>query len=223
MRILVVDDEKDLNQLIVEKLRLEGYAVDACYDGNSALEYLLIGNYDCVILDIMLPGLSGYEVLEQMHRNKIFVPVMFLSARTESEDIVRGLDEGADDYLVKPFDFEVLLARLRVMLRKKAGIHSQILRCGDLEMDVAKKLVVRDGEHIDLTAREFALLQYLLLNHDIVLSREQILSSVWNDNGEICSNVVDVYVRLLRKKVDSPFENKMIHTVRGSGYFLREG
>ena len=151
------------------------------------------------------------------------MPIIMLTAKGETFDKVLGLELGADDYLVKPIDFEVLLARLRVMLRKKAGIHSQILRCGDLEMDVAKKLVVRDGEHIDLTAREFALLQYLLLNHDIVLSREQILSSVWNDNGEICSNVVDVYVRLLRKKVDSPFENKMIHTVRGSGYCLREG
>ena len=221
MRILVAEDERDLNTLIVEKLRSEDYAIDTCYDGGSALEYLTLTHYDGAIMDIALPVKSGYDVLHEMHAQRIFIPVMFLSSETAVDDIVRGLDEGADDYLIKPFDLEVLSARLRVMLRKTVGVHDNIYRCGDLEVDVSRQEVFRAGQRIGLTGREFAILLYFIRNQNVVIPREQILSGVWNDDGEITSNVVDVYIRYLRRKVDDPFEYKMIQTVRGVGYCLK--
>ncbi len=221
MRILVAESKQDLNTVIVEKLRSEGYAVDACFDGAGALEYLILGNYDGAILDIALPKKSGYDVLHDMHAQRVFIPVMFLSDKNEVDEIVRGLDEGADDYLIKPFDIEILLARLRVMLRKTVGVHDSIYRCGDLEVDVSRQEVFRAGRRIALTGREFAILLCFIRNQGVVISREQILSGVWNDEGEITSNVVDVYIRYLRRKIDDPFSYKMIQTVRGVGYCLR--
>ena len=221
MRILVAESKQDLNTVIVEKLRSEGYAVDACFDGAGALEYLTLGNYDGAILDIALPKKSGYDVLHDMHAQRVFIPVMFLSDKNEVDEIVRGLDEGADDYLIKPFDIEILLARLRVMLRKTVGVHDSIYRCGDLEVDVSRQEVFRAGRRIELTGREFAILLCFIRNQGVVISREQILSGVWNDAGEITSNVVDVYIRYLRRKIDDPFSYKMIQTVRGVGYCLR--
>ena len=221
MRILVAESKQDLNTVIVEKLRSEGYAVDACFDGAGALEYLTLGNYDGAILDIALPKKSGYDVLHDMHAQRVFIPVMFLSDKNEVDEIVRGLDEGADDYLIKPFDIEILLARLRVMLRKTVGVHDSIYRCGDLEVDVSRQEVFRAGRRIELTGREFAILLCFIRNQGVVISREQILSGVWNDEGEITSNVVDVYIRYLRRKIDDPFSYKMIQTVRGVGYCLR--
>lgn len=221
MRILVAESKQDLNTVIVEKLRSEGYAVDACADGVSALEYLTLGNFDGAILDIALPKKSGYDVLHDLHAQRVFIPVMFLSDKTEVDEIVRGLDEGADDYLIKPFDIEVLSARLRVMLRKTVGVHDNIYRCGELEVDISRQEVFRAGKRIGLTGREFAILLYFIRNQGVVISREQILSGVWNDDGEITSNVVDVYIRYLRRKIDDPFDYKMIRTVRGVGYCLK--
>lgn len=221
MRILVAESKQDLNMVIVEKLRSEGYAVDTCADGASALEFLTLGNFDGAILDIALPKKSGYDVLHDMHAQRVFIPVMFLSDRTEVDEIVRGLDEGADDYLIKPFDIEVLSARLRVMLRKTVGVHDNIYRCGELEVDISRQEVFREGRRIGLTGREFAILLYFIRNQGVVISREQILSGVWNDDGEITSNVVDVYIRYLRRKIDDPFDFKMIQTVRGVGYCLK--
>ncbi len=221
MRILVAEDERDLNSRIVEKLRSEGYAVDTCYDGESALEFLTLSSYEGAILDIALPIKSGFDVLHEIHGRRIFIPVMFLSSKTAVDEIVRGLDEGADDYVIKPFDLEVLSARLRVMLRKTVGVHDNIYRCGDLEVDVSKQEVYRAGSRIELTGREFSILLYFIRNKGVVISREQILSGIWNDDGEITSNVVDVYIRYLRRKIDDPFRYKMIQTVRGVGYCLR--
>ncbi|MCR5665193.1 MAG: response regulator transcription factor [Eubacterium sp.] len=222
MRILVVEDEKDLNRLLVERLTVEGYAVDSCADGAVAYDYLTLGEYDGVIMDIMLPKMNGYEVLKKMRANKVYTPVMFLSALTDSKNIVEGLNDGADDYLVKPFDFEVLLARLRVMLRKAVGVHDNVYRLGELEVNELEKKVYRGGAFIDLTAKEFDILMCFIRNPGVVLTREQIISGVWNDGDELISNVVDVYIRFLRKKLDEPYEHKMIQTVRGVGYCLKE-
>lgn len=221
MKLLIVEDEKDMNDLIAEKLRSEGYVVDVCFDGVTALDYGLVGDYDGIVLDIMLPGMSGIEVLRALRRQKIYTPVLLLSARSETFDIVEGLDHGADDYLTKPFSFDVLLARLRVMLRKTVGVHDSVYRCGDLEIHEKEKEVFRNGDKIDLTPKEFMILTYMVRNQNVVLSREQILSGVWNDDGELSSNVVDVYIRYLRRKLDNPYEFKMIRTVRGMGYCLK--
>ena len=220
LRILVVEDEEDLNHLIAERLRMENYAVDSCFDGRSALDYLIFRQYDGVIMDVMLPYMDGFAVLKEMHSKQVHTPVMFLTARTGVDDIVHGLDSGADDYLIKPFDFDVLLARLRVLLRKTSGIHDEVYTCGDLVVDVNRQEVSRAGNKIELTSREFAVLLYFVHNQNIVMSRDQILTGVWNDDGEITSNVVDVYIRILRKKIDNPFPFKMIQTVRGVGYKL---
>lgn len=221
MRILIAEDDKVLNSQIVEKLRSEDYAVDTCFDGASALEYLLLSNYDAAIMDISLPVKSGFDVLHEMHDRRIYIPVMFLSDKSAVDEIVRGLDEGADDYVIKPLDLEILSARLRVMLRTTVGVHDKIYRCGDLEVDVTHQSVYRGGRRIELTGREFSILLYFIRNQNVVIHRDQILSGVWNDDSEITSNVVDVYIRYLRRKIDDPFEHKMIQTVRGVGYCLR--
>ena len=221
MKLLIVEDEKDMNELLAEKLRRENYVVDTCFDGMTALDYASVGDYDGIILDIMLPKMDGIAVLRTLRRQRIYTPVLLLSARSEEYDIVNGLDRGADDYLVKPFSFDVLLARLRVMLRKNVGVHDSVYRCGDLEIRENTREVFRCGDQIDLTAKEYSILMYLVRNQNTVLSREQILSGVWNDDGELSSNVVDVYIRYLRQKLDNPYEFKMIRTVRGVGYCLK--
>lgn len=221
MRILVVEDERDLNAVIVKRLIKEGYAVDGCYDGMDALAYIGGAEYDAVVLDIMLPKLSGLDVLARMRAKKDDTPVLLLTARDAVKDRVAGLDTGADDYLVKPFAFDELLARLRVLTRKKSGAASNVFTVADLSVDCRAHTVMRGGEAIPLSAREFAVLEYLIRNAGVVLSREQIETHVWNYDYEGGSNLVDVYIRYLRKKIDDDHGQKLIHTIRGSGYVLK--
>lgn len=220
MRILVVEDELDLNHIICNKLTKEGYNVDACFDGQAALDYLETASYDGVIMDIMIPKKDGMSVLKTIRAEGIQVPVLFLTAKSETQDIVRGLDAGANDYMTKPFEFSELLARLRVMLRTVHISNDSILNYGSLQIDTNNHRVVRDGVTVDLTVREYAILEYLVRNKNIVVTREQIRANIWSIDDDINSNVVDVYIRYLRRKIDDPFEEKLIHTIRGVGYRL---
>lgn len=220
MRILVVEDELDLNHIICNKLTKEGYNVDACFDGQAALDYLETASYDGAIMDIMIPKKDGMSVLKTIRAEGIQVPVLFLTAKSETQDIVRGLDVGASDYMTKPFEFSELLARLRVMLRTVHISNDSILNYGSLQIDTNNHRVVRDGVTVDLTVREYAILEYLVRNRNIVVTREQIRANIWSIDDDINSNVVDVYIRYLRRKIDDPFEEKLIHTIRGVGYRL---
>lgn len=222
MRLLVVEDEIHLQDIIRKRLIKAGYSVDACGDGREALDYLAMSPYDAVILDIMLPGMSGIEVLKTIRREGNHVPVLFLTARDGIEDRVEGLDCGADDYLVKPFAFEELLARIRVMIRRQSDTPTDELVLADLKMDVRSRMVTRGGKTVELSAKEFSMLEYLMRNQGRVLSREQIEQHVWDFDYEGGSNMVDVYIRYLRKKLDEGYEKKLIHTVRGAGYVMRE-
>ncbi len=222
MRLLVVEDERDLNRVIARRLEKEGYSVDRCFDGEEALDYLAAGEFDAVILDIMLPKYNGLEIVRRMRAAKNQTPVLFLTAKDSVSDRVAGLDAGAEDYLVKPFAFEELLARIRVMTRKSAGNHTNIFEIADLSMDVAAHTVTRGGQSIALSAKEFDILEYLLRNKELVLSREKIENHIWNFDYAGGTNVIDVYIRYLRKKIDDPFTQKLIHTIRGKGYVLRE-
>ena len=221
MRILIAEDERDLNEMIRKKLTSEGYSVDTCYDGEDALAYLDVTEYDGVILDIMMPDRDGLQVLREMRRKGIHTPVMFLTARDSIEDRVKGLDAGATDYVVKPFSFKELMARVRAMTREKYGTSSSILQVGDLTMDTASQKVARGERNIDLSAKEYALLRYMMTNSGIVLSRDMIEDHVWNYDYEGGTNVVDVYIRYLRRKIDEGEEQKLIQTVRGRGYVIR--
>lgn len=221
MRVLIADDEKDLNSVISKTLRDEGYAVDSVYDGNSALEYLEAASYDAAVLDIMMPGIDGIEVIRRFRSSGGTTPILLLTARDSVNDRVNGLDSGADDYLVKPFMFPELLARLRVLLRyKTAGERSAILRCGPLTLDPASHKVTRSGRPIDLSAKEFSILEYMMRNCGMILSRDSIRSHIWSWDYEGESNVVDVYIRYLRKKIDDGEPLKLIHTIRGAGYMI---
>lgn len=222
MRILVVEDEKDLNAVITKKLTLEGYSVDSSFDGKDALDLLSYTEYDGVVLDIMLPRKNGFEVVEIMRKKKDPTPVLFLTARDAIADRVKGLDSGGDDYLVKPFSFDELLARIRVMLRRKTNNATNIFTAADLKLDNTTHTVSRNSKEIELTAKEFSLLEYLMQNKGVVLSREKIENHIWNFDYEGGTNVVDVYIRYLRKKIDDGYKQKLIHTVRGVGYVLRE-
>lgn len=223
MRVLIAEDERDLNRIIMKKLKSEGYSVDACFDGREAWDCLELAQYDAVILDIMMPEMDGYEVVEKMRRKGIDTPVIFLTAKDTVDDKVKGLDLGANDYLVKPFSFRELMARLRAMTRKSAGSQTNQFQAADLVLDAARHQVTRCGTEIHLTAREFALLEVLIRNKNHVMTREQIENSLWNFDYEGGTNVIDVYIRYLRKKIDEPFETKLIFTVRGTGYVLRDG
>lgn len=220
MRILIVEDEKDMNAIICSKLVKEGYNVDACYDGQTALDYLEAASYDGVIMDVMIPKKDGMTVLKTIRAKGQQVPVLFLTAKSETQDIVKGLDAGASDYMTKPFEFSELLARLRVMLRKQYMSNENVLTCGPLVIDINNHRVVRDGIPIDLTVREYTILEYLIRNKNIVVTREQIRANIWNIDDDINSNVVDVYIRYLRRKIDDLFPEKLIHTIRGIGYRL---
>lgn len=222
MRILIAEDQKDLNKILVKKLTAEGYSVDSCFDGEEALDFLDMASYDGVILDIMMPELDGLAVVKHMRASGDPTPVLFLTARDSVEDKVRGLDLGANDYLVKPFSFEELMARVRAMTRKTASTNSPVYQVADLRLDTSSHSVTRSGKNIKLSAKEFALLEYLLRNKGQVLSREKIENSLWNFDYEGGTNAVDVYIRYLRKKIDEDFSPRLIHTVRGVGYVLKE-
>lgn len=220
MRVLVVEDEKDLNSIICSKLVKEGYNVDACYDGQAALDYMEAENYDGAIMDIMIPNKDGITVLREMRNAGIQVPVLFLTAKTETQDIVRGLDAGASDYMTKPFEFSELMARLRVMLRTQNPVNENVITCGSLVVDMNNRQAIRDGKVIDLTVREYAILEYLARHRNVVVTREQIRVNIWNIDDDVNSNVIDVYIRYLRRKIDDNYEEKLIHTIRGVGYKL---
>ncbi len=222
MRILLAEDEHDLNLIITQKLTSDGYSVDNCFDGEAAMDYLSCADYDAVILDIMMPKADGLAVLRQLRQAGKATPVMFLTARDAIADRVKGLDSGANDYLVKPFSFEELSARLRAMTRSPFGMPSNPLSVADLTLDCASHTVQRGGEEILLSAKEYALLEYLMRNRGIVLSRAKIENHIWNFDYKGGTNVVDVYISYLRRKIDEGRPNKLIHTVRGSGYVLRE-
>lgn len=222
MRILLAEDERDLNGIIAKKLRSDGYSVDCCFDGAEAMDILSYTDYDAVILDIMMPKADGFQVLRALRDAGKNTPVLFLTARDAVSDRVKGLDSGANDYLVKPFSFEELTARIRAMTRTAFGQTSNVLTADDLTLDTAAHVVKRGGKEVSLSAREYALLEYLMYNKGRVLSREQIENHIWNFDYEGGTNVVDVYIRYLRKKIDDGHDRKLIHTVRGSGYVLRE-
>ena len=222
MRILVAEDEKELLEILVKRLKEEGYGVDGCENGTDASYYLENTAYDLAILDIMMPGKDGLAILKELRIAKNDLPVLLLTARDAVEDRVRGLDTGADDYLTKPFAFDELLARIRMLLRRRSADKSDVLTAGDLTMELSAHMVKRAGREITLSAREFSILEVLLRNKGAVLSRSQLESHVWDYDFEGGSNIVDVYVRYLRKKIDDGSETKLIQTVRGVGYTIRE-
>lgn len=221
MRFLVIEDEKKVARFIKKGLEEEGYAVDLAFDGEEGLARVMDQVHDLIILDIALPKMDGLQLLKKLREKKVPAPVLLLTVRATIEDKVLGLDSGADDYLTKPFAFQELLARIRALLRRKAGAGPPLLQVEDLVLDPARHLVTRGGERIDLTSKEFALLEYLMRNAGRVLTRAMISEHVWNYDFDTETNVIDVYVNYLRRKIDSGREKKLIHTVRGSGYALK--
>lgn len=222
MRVLIAEDEKDLNKILSERLKAEHYSVDSCYDGQEALDYLASAEYDAVIMDIMMPVMDGLSALRTMRRKNDSTPVLLLTAKDSVEDRVRGLDAGANDYLVKPFAVEELLARIRVLLRRPAETPKTCYQVADLEVHMDTRQVLRGGKEVKLSGKEFALLRYMIQNEGIVLSRDRLEEHLWNFDYAGGSNVIDVYIRYLRKKIDEGHEPKLIHTVRGAGYVLKE-
>lgn len=222
MRILVVEDARDMNRLITKTLTREGYSVDSCADGEQAELYLAGAEYDAILLDVMMPRMDGYELLRRLRARGVDTPVLFLTARDTVADRVRGLDLGADDYLVKPFDFAELLARIRAMTRKAAGHRSNVFTLDDLTLDIAARRVTRGGREIVLIAKEYAILEHLMRNRGAIVSREQLEDRIWNYEGAGSSNNMDVYISRLRRKIDGEGERKLLHTVRGVGWVLRE-
>ncbi len=222
MRILVVEDEKKVGSFIKKGLEEEHYAVDIAYDGEEGLTLAQINEYDLILLDIMLPRLDGMEVLRQIRRNGSNVPILMLTAKDSVEDIVSGLDGGSDDYLTKPFSFDELVARVRALLRRKAKEKMDLLTVGDLSLSTSTHRVKRGGREIELTAKEYALLEYFMRNPNRVLTRVLITEHVWDYHFDPSTNVIDVYVNYLRKKIDQGFEKKLIHTIRGSGYIMKD-
>lgn len=222
LRILVAEDEKDLNLIIKKKLQSSGYSVDCAFDGEEAIDFIEAAEYDGIILDVMMPVYDGFEVLKKLRRSGIKTPVLFLTARDSVEDRVKGLDLGANDYLIKPFSFEELMARLRAMTRPSFGLSDNILSIDDLVVNCTSHEVKRGERLISLSAKEYTMLTYMLKNKGRVLSREQLENHVWSFDYEGGSNIVEVYIRYLRKKIDDGFDKKLIHTIRGIGYVIRE-
>jgi two-component system, OmpR family, copper resistance phosphate regulon response regulator CusR len=222
MRVLVVEDDPKLLESIRQGLKERGFAVDGAPDGPQGLELALGSDYDALVLDVMLPGRSGLDLLRELRSRHRATPVLILSARSSIEDRVRGLDLGADDYLPKPFSFEELLARLRAITRRPAAEPATVLTAADLELDIVRREVRRGGRQIDLTTKEFALLEYLIRRKGVVLTRAMILDHVWDLDYDGGSNLVEVYINYLRRKVDQSSDVKLIQTVRGSGYVLKE-
>jgi two-component system OmpR family response regulator len=222
LRILIVEDNPDMGAYLEQGLREQGYAVDLVADGESGLRYAAAGVYDLLILDRMLPGLDGLTMLRGLRVKGIATPAIFLTARTTVGERIEGLDAGADDYLVKPFSFAELLARMRVVLRRGVDATPTVLRVGDLSLDPASRAVERAGRPIELSAKQFALLLYLMRHAGQVVSRTMIQEHVWNYDFDGLTNVVDVHINRLRNKVDRGFEKALIHTLRGVGYVLRE-
>jgi DNA-binding response OmpR family regulator len=221
MRILLIEDNRQLSMSLSKSLTEESYAVDPAFTGPEGLDMAVMGPYDAIILDIMLPEKNGLEVCRELRRKGYHTPILMLTARDAVDDRVRGLDSGADDYLVKPFAMSELLARLRALLRRDTPNKSGLLEIGDLIIDPATHLVERNGQPIQLTAKEYALLEYFARNPNRLITRDMIEDHIWSYDFDGTSNVVDVYVRRLRRKIDDPFEVKLFETIRGAGYRLR--
>lgn len=224
MKILIVEDEKTLCKTIGKHLTAAGYTVDLCFDGDDALFYIEGTEYDAVVLDIMLPGTDGLTILKTIRDKQNLTPVLLLTAKSTVEDKVKGLDCGADDYLTKPFSLDELTARLRVLIRRQGGTGGRAdntLNVGPLTLDTATRSATRDGKEIKLTAKEYSILEYLMRNQGVVLSRDKIEQHIWNYDYTGSSNVIDVYIRTLRKKIDADFDVKLIQTVRGMGYVIK--
>ena len=221
MRILVVEDEAKVGSFIRRALEEESYAVDLCADGLSGLDLARDSSYDLIILDVMLPGMSGVQILETLRKEKLKTPVLIVTAKAQVDQRVKGLDAGADDYLTKPFAIEELLARVRVLLRRGTGEGMGLLQIEDLILNPATREVTRGGQRIELTSKEYALLEYFMRNAGRVLTRPVIAEHVWNLDFDTFTNVIDVYVNYLRNKIDRGRERKLIHTIRGSGYVLK--
>ncbi len=222
MRILVVEDEPKIARFIKKGLSEEGYAVDVARNGEEALSFAASAPYDVVILDLMLPRIDGITVCRRLRSSDLSVSILILTAKDSIEDRVAGLDAGADDYLVKPFAFAELLARIKALLRRPKGMKPNLLQAGDLELDVVRRRVVRAGSAIELTPKEYSLLEYMMRNRGQVLTRTQILEHVWNYDFYAGSNIVDVYIRYLRKKIDEGHKERLIKTIRGVGYTICE-
>ena len=222
MKILVVEDEKDLNRVITKHLKKNNYSVDSCFDGEQALDYVLYGEYDLIITDIMMPKIDGYELIKQLRVKGNSTPVIMLTAKDSLDDKILGLDSGADDYIVKPFEFDELLARIRVLMRRNYGFATNIIQVDDVVLDISKKQVTRSSESIVLTGKEYEVLEYLFKNKTGIISREQILNHVWDYDYEGVSNIIDVIIKNIRKKLDVGSKKPIIHTKRGLGYFVKE-
>ncbi len=221
MRLLVVEDKQKVANFVKQGLTEEGYAVDVAMDGETGLDMALDRVHDLVILDISLPKKDGLSLLQEMRDARVSAPVLLLTVRANIEDKVLGLDAGADDYLTKPFAFQELVARVRALLRRRTDAEPPVLQVGDLTLDPARRTVIRRDEKIDLTPREFALLDYFMRNPERVLTRTMIAEHVWDYNFDTSTNVIDVYVNYLRKKLDADRESKLIQTVRGVGYVMK--
>lgn len=222
IRILIVEDNKPLLRIIEKRFTEEGYSIDTCQDGEEGMNFADAYDYDLAVLDIMLPKVSGLEILKKIKSKSALTPIMLLTAKDSVGDRVAGLDAGADDYLVKPFSFDELLARVRALLRRQLDFGDNILTLSDLSMDILTRKVQRDSKVIDLTAKEYAILEYMLRNKEKILTRSQIADHVWNYSFDSGTNIVDVYIRYLRGKIDDSCEKKLIHTIRGVGYVLKE-
>lgn len=218
MRVLVVEDERKIADFIRKGLSEQGYAVDVAYDGDEAVDWPTVAEFDVIILDVMLPVRDGIEVCSSLRQRGVRTPILMLTAKDGVEDRVRGLDSGADDYLVKPFAFAELLARLRALTRRQPAVLGAVLQVGDLVLDTATRRVARGGTPIDLTTKEHAILEYLMRHPNQVLTRTMIAEHVWNYDFDNASNVIDVHMRNLRRGIDDPFPTKLIQTVRGAGY-----
>jgi two-component system copper resistance phosphate regulon response regulator CusR len=222
MRILIVEDEHRIAQALRQGLEQEAYAVDVCFDGPDGYQTALADDYDLILLDVMLPGMDGITLCRQLREQSVHTPVLLLTAKGQSDDIVRGLDAGADDYLPKPFPFEVLLARMRALLRRPHDTQTDTLQAADLSLDTSSREVTRAGQHIQLSAKEYGILEYLLRNKGRVVSKNNIMTHVWNFDADILPNNVEVFMTYLRAKVDKPFEGQaLIQTVRGFGYTIK--
>ena len=222
MRVLLIEDDVTIARLLKEGLEDEAYAVDIAHDGSEGYRTAAADDYDVIILDIMLPEMNGYEVCRALRDDGNKTPILMLTARDTERDIVEGLDTGADDYLAKPFSFDVLLARIRALLRRPNEKLEEILQVGDLKLDPSSKKVTRASQEINLTAKEYGVLEYLMRNKGKVLSKEQIISHVWDFDADVLPNNVELFIMFLRRKIDKPFKSKLIHTVSGFGYKLEE-
>jgi heavy metal response regulator len=220
MRILVIEDEKKVANFIKKGLEEDHYAVDTAYDGETGLYMAEINEYDLIVLDLMIPKIDGLEVLRRIRGNKNNVPILVLTAKDTVEDIVKGLDSGCDDYLTKPFNFIVFLARIRALLRREKIDKEPLLKLADLTLSPVTHKVTRGGKEIELTSKEYALLEYFMRNPDRVLTRTMISEHVWDYHFDSLTNVIDVFVNYLRRKIDKDFEPRLIHTIRGVGYVL---